>query len=170
MGNKARLLCPVFVQREPSLLTQAGCPPPAGDGEFAWYPLNCNSRSIKSTILKDTTQCGVFILFYFIILLFQFPGWGSNQSCSCWPQPLQLPDPRYIFSLHHSSWQCWIFNPPIQGLNCISWMLVDFFITTELQWELPQISVFKGSHRVGQPFLWCNLWTFHHPRKKSCSH
>ena len=45
--------------------------------------------------------------------MWKFPGYGSNQSCSCrpTPQPEQHRIQAAVCDLHHSSWQCWILNP-----------------------------------------------------------
>ena len=60
----------------------------------------------------------------------------------CWPTA--QPDPsctcnlHCICNLHHSSQQCQIPNPLSKARDGSSWILVRF-ISTEPQWELPQI-------------------------------
>ena len=57
----------------------------------------------------------LLLLFFFFCFLgphlciWNFPGWGSSQSYSCWPTP--QPDPSCVCNLHRSSRQCRIPNP-----------------------------------------------------------
>ena len=62
---------------------------------------------------------------------------------------LQLPayttgtatwDPSRVCNLHHSSWQCQIFNPLMRpGIEpASSWILLVEFISAEPQWELQE--------------------------------
>ena len=46
--------------------------------------------------------------------IWQFPGQGLNQSCSCWPTPEPeqcLIQATHVCNLCRSSRQCWILNP-----------------------------------------------------------
>ena len=50
------------------------------------------------------------------------------------------PDPSHICNLHHSSQQCRIFNPLREaGIEPESSWTLGGFITTEPQWELPEM-------------------------------
>ena len=59
-----------------------------------------------------------------------------------------MQDPRCIYNLHCSSWQCQILNPLARpGIKPMSlWILVGF-IATKQQWELPCIF-------LNESFIW----------------
>ena len=75
---------------------------------------------------QGTPWKGGFFFFNFYgctCSLWKFPGWESNQICSCrpTPQPQRRQLRGLICNLHHSLWQCWIFNPLNEARN---WTLI----------------------------------------------
>ena len=69
-------------------------------GGNLWYP---PMWKIPKVSIGYKDEFFFFWSFFFCLFwrsswdIWRFPGWGSNQSCSC--------------NLHHSSWQCLILNP-----------------------------------------------------------
>ena len=47
-----------------------------------------------------------------------------------------MPDPSHIDSLHYSSWQHQILNPPSRIESMSSWILAGFVTAEPLEWEL----------------------------------
>ena len=58
------------------------------------------------------------------VVIWEFAGFGSNQSCSCWPTPQPAtPDPSCTCDLHCSSWQHRTLNP-LSEVRDWTWVLM----------------------------------------------
>ena len=78
--------------------------------------------SVICSVLNDLCICSFIFSFIFCFLgpylgYVEVPRVGVELELQlpAYATATAMPDPSCIYDLHHSSWQCWIFNPLIEA-------------------------------------------------------
>ena len=85
-----------------------------------------NIRTWGYSCLRTWTVCKAIPKFLFVFFLGPYLqhmevlrlGVKSELQLPAYTTATGRPDPRHVFDLHHSSWQCWILNPLSQARDC----------------------------------------------------
>ena len=76
-----------------------------------------NAGSLTHCVTVGTAKHWVFFVFFqgCTLSMWRFPGVQLELQLLAYATATATPDPSPVYNLHHSSWQRWILNPPIEA-------------------------------------------------------